>query len=135
MLARLSRDNASSRLPSWLSANCQLGLDLRVVAAAGGGLERGDGGLGAALHQQGKAENMQRAGMAGFSSQNFFGDPLRFLGTLRVQCKRRPLQRLAARRRLFLDLQIPAAIPALYRAQCAVERFTTSARHNAASIV
>jgi hypothetical protein len=39
---------------------------------------------------------MQRAGIAGFSSQNFFGDLLRFLRMFRVQCKRCPLQPLAA---------------------------------------
>jgi hypothetical protein len=66
------------------------------VAATGSGLERGDGGFGVALHQQGKAENMQRAGIAGIASQNFFGDPLRFLRPLGIECIRGPLQRLAA---------------------------------------
>ena len=65
--------------------DCQLRIDLRVVAAARCGLERGDDVLDASLHKQCITENVQRAGVLRMIAKNVARDLLGFTRPLAVQ--------------------------------------------------
>jgi hypothetical protein len=65
--------------------DCELGIDLRIVAAARRGFERGYGVLDAALHKQCVTENMQRAGMLRMIAKHVARDLLGFTRPLAVQ--------------------------------------------------
>jgi hypothetical protein len=62
-----------------------LGINLRIVAAARCGFQRGDGVLDAPLHKQCVTENMQRAGMLRMIAKHIARDLLGFTRPLAVQ--------------------------------------------------
>lgn len=92
LIARLSRDRASSGLPQ---RGRQLHVYLGVTPDVRCGFERCDGVRSAALHEQCATENLQRAGIAGIQFEDLGGDAFRLAGALAGQGKRGLLQRIA----------------------------------------
>ena len=74
----------------------QLGIDLRVMAAARDRFQQRNGILGAALNQQGATEDLQRLRLLRDGLEHVPGDPLGFVGTMVVQSEHRPLQQVVA---------------------------------------
>src|SRR5579883_1101519 len=78
------------------------------MPATGRGFERRNRLFGAALHQQGAAEDIARLNIVALAPKQFSGDAFRLLRPAAVQRDSRPLQRLIVRHRSRQCEHIPA---------------------------